>query len=155
MKKAKKSEKKWKKRKKDLNFASLCFASKQKLLNRSEAKFQNRSKKKSQSRVPLKKSNQNCRRLHSCLKGPKREIFVAGIARKWPLPAYLYSLVCVFKSSTQRSPLIDSTGTVLWDICDLSDPLGSLPYNLLMLYLMVLPSHCGERLKLGSIVPSW
>ncbi len=89
-----------------MNFALLCFASKQKLLNRSEAKFQNRSRKKSQSRVPLKKSNRNCRRLHSCLKGPKREIFVAGIARKWPLPAYLYSLVCVFKSSTQRSPLI-------------------------------------------------
>jgi len=151
----KKSEKNEKKTWISLRFV-LCFASKQKLLNRSEAKFQNRSQKKSQSRVPLKKSNRNCRRLHSCVKGPKREIFVAGIARKWPLPAYLYSLVCVFKSSTQRSPLIDSTGTVLWDICDLSDPLGgSLPYNLLMLYLMVLPSHCGERLKLGSIVPSW
>ncbi len=41
VKKAKKSEKKWikqKKRKIDLNFASLCFASKQKLLNQSEAK---------------------------------------------------------------------------------------------------------------------
>ena len=44
-KKRKKSEKKWKKVKKsdksekiDLNFASLCFASKQKLLNGSEAK---------------------------------------------------------------------------------------------------------------------
>jgi hypothetical protein len=35
----KKSEKKAKKKQKiDLNFASLCFASKQKLLNRSEAK---------------------------------------------------------------------------------------------------------------------
>ncbi len=37
-KKAKKSEKSEKNEKIDLNFASLCFASKQKLLNRSEAK---------------------------------------------------------------------------------------------------------------------
>ncbi len=37
-KKRKKAKKKRKKRKIDLNFASLCFASKQKLLNRSEAK---------------------------------------------------------------------------------------------------------------------
>jgi hypothetical protein len=49
----KKSEKKQKKVKKseknekiDLNFASLCFASKQKLLNRSEAKNLNRKKQK-------------------------------------------------------------------------------------------------------------
>jgi hypothetical protein len=37
-KKSKKSEKSEKTKKIDLNFASLCFASKQKLLNRSEAK---------------------------------------------------------------------------------------------------------------------
>ncbi len=52
-KKAKKSEKSEKKVKKseksekiDLNFASLCFASKQKLLNRSEAKNLKRKKRK-------------------------------------------------------------------------------------------------------------
>jgi hypothetical protein len=45
-KKRKKSEKKRKKRKIDLNFASLCFASKQKLLNRSEAKNVKRKKAK-------------------------------------------------------------------------------------------------------------
>ena len=38
-KKAKKAEKSEKSEKLDLNFASLCFASKQKLLNRSEAKI--------------------------------------------------------------------------------------------------------------------
>ncbi len=43
-KKAKKSEKRRKKLKIDLNFASLCFASKQKLLNRSEAKNLKRKK---------------------------------------------------------------------------------------------------------------
>ncbi len=52
-KKAKKSEKKRKKVKKsekskkiDLNFASLCFTSKQKLLNRSEAKNLKQKKRK-------------------------------------------------------------------------------------------------------------
>ncbi len=39
VKKAKKSEKNEKNEKIDLNFTSLCFASKQKLLNRSEAKI--------------------------------------------------------------------------------------------------------------------
>ena len=63
-KKVKKSEKKWKKWKKrkksekseknekiDLNFASLCFASKQKLLNRSEAKNLKRKKSKFYSEI--------------------------------------------------------------------------------------------------------
>ncbi len=48
-KKVKKSEKKWKKMKKsekiDLNFASLCFASKLKVLNRREAKNFERKKR--------------------------------------------------------------------------------------------------------------
>jgi hypothetical protein len=48
--KMEKSEKKVKKAKKnnkiDLNFASFCFASKQKLLNRSEAKNFKRKKRK-------------------------------------------------------------------------------------------------------------
>jgi hypothetical protein len=42
----KKSEKKQKNEKIDLSFASLCFASKQKLLNRSEAKNLKRKKAK-------------------------------------------------------------------------------------------------------------
>ncbi len=60
-----KSEKKAKKRKRDLNFASLCFASKQKLLNRSEAKNlkQKKAKKKRKKcekmRKIAKKSEKN------------------------------------------------------------------------------------------------
>jgi hypothetical protein len=45
-KKAKKSEKSEKNEKIYLNFASLCFAPKQKLLNRSEAKYLKRKKRK-------------------------------------------------------------------------------------------------------------
>ncbi len=46
---------------------------------------------------------------------------------------FVFSRLCFQKLYLKKS-LIDSTGTVLWDICDLSDPLGSLPYNFLMLY---------------------
>jgi hypothetical protein len=52
VKKAKKSEKSEKSEKIDLNFASLCFASKQKLLNRSEAKNLKRKKTK-KCKTPL------------------------------------------------------------------------------------------------------
>ncbi len=56
-KKAKKSEKKKKKEKIDLNFASLCFVSKQKWLIRSEAKNLKRKKRKKLRFVVLRSEN--------------------------------------------------------------------------------------------------
>jgi hypothetical protein len=50
VKKAKKSEKKQKNVKIGLNFASLCFASKQKLLNQSEAKNLSEKNRKKQKK---------------------------------------------------------------------------------------------------------
>ncbi len=49
----------------DLNFASLCFASKQKLLNRSEAKNLKRKK--------AKKSEKNIKNAKNCEKSEKSE----------------------------------------------------------------------------------
>ncbi len=57
VKKSEKSIKKWKKRnneKIDLKFASLCFASKQKLLNQSEAKNLKRKKQKKKKKKKKK-----------------------------------------------------------------------------------------------------
>ncbi len=64
-KKAKKSEKKRKKRKIDLNFALLCFASKKKLLNRSEAKNLKRKK--------AKKCEKNAKKCENKRKEAKKE----------------------------------------------------------------------------------
>ncbi len=63
MKKVKKSEKKKRKSEKiDLNFPSLCFASKQKLLNRSEAKNVKRKKAKKGKKVKKAKKSENVKK---------------------------------------------------------------------------------------------
>ncbi len=61
-KKTKKSEKKEKSKKIDLNFASLCFASKQKLLNRSEAKNLKRKKRKKVEKSKKKKNRKKTKK---------------------------------------------------------------------------------------------
>jgi hypothetical protein len=55
--KGEKSAKSKKKEKIDLNFASLCFTSKQKLLNRSEVKNLNQNKKKKSEKMQKNAKN--------------------------------------------------------------------------------------------------
>ncbi len=64
-KKATKSKKSKKSEKIDLNFASLCFASKQKFLNRSEAKNLKRKKAKKAKKAKKKQKKQK-NRLEFC-----------------------------------------------------------------------------------------
>ena len=63
----KKSEKK---RKIDLNFASLCFASKQKLLNRSEAK--NVKRKEAKISEKMQKNSEKMRKIAKKVKKAKK-----------------------------------------------------------------------------------
>ncbi len=86
-KKAKKSEKSEKNEKIDLNFASLCFASKQKLLNRSEAKNLKRKKAHKKSEKKPKNAKNSEKKWEKVKKSKKIDLNFAslGFASKWKL----------------------------------------------------------------------
>jgi hypothetical protein len=78
----KKAKKKWEKSEKiekiDLNFASLCFTSKQKLLNRSKAKSLKRKKAKKRKKMQKNAKNSE-KREKSGIKSEKIDLNFASL----------------------------------------------------------------------------